>query len=942
MSKSTTLTGMCVLVLILLSGAAIAAEVQNGLLVVNSTPSGATIYADGGNYHYHPVGYTTNSTVPLVPGNYTVYLELTGYMPWSSFDYLNADVQINSSEVTTLEQAGRPIVLSPIPVNQGSVIITSEPSGASLYIPQLLSGDIPIGKTPYTNGALAAPVTYSFTLKYPGYYDYTGTFTTVAGQVQHVYAAMIPIPTTGYVDFRTNPTGAELALNGTNYGPTNQVLSLNPGGYSYEFTLAGYFPANGTFTVNTSSTAENPLPIWRNLSQVPDIQTVMINSTPQGAWIYVDGTNQTKQTLNTVDMVRAIHTITLKKPCYKDKTFTVNLTQLPPGLFALETVILDPLSVQICQVLHGSIVPVGDPCVNYMQDKVYNVTADYGYHIANITFVNSTGTFTQAFTDGKTRTTLYTLPNVTNSGTLCAVMDSNVYNVTAVVTPAGDGFVQVMPVDGAWYDTIVTKNVTHGTAITFNIRNWDGYLFDSYIWNGVTTSLGAAVDSYSFNAGAIVNDGLLVVPFKVAEFQVNPVVFGNGTVTPSGIQRALRNGSVCFNATAGTDSYLLNVTAVGEDFILRPISPNAENKYCVTNITQNYTLVSVFAPFRVTIHRSMNEGGNITASPYPFGPDGNVTVNRNTTMTFNATPDDCHTLGSFTFNGVPVSSNYTVNATVNSTVAAVFTPKTVVVSPVLVPPAGTTTPVIFPSTNQTIVCGGFVVFNVTAPDCYHPNVTLSGASGTTVPTGVQNGQTWSYNLTNVREDKTFRAAFAINQYNLTINSTGPGSVTPSGVVLVPCGGNSTAISINPNPGYDYSTQVTGYAGGFPADGIFRNVRNDITLNVTFSAITTPVVDFIARNATSPYPVDPSGYHPVISDTNPVNRTVQFFDRTNATLYHPRTWNWNFGDGQTSILQNPVHEYQAVGTYTVSLTVGNGAAVPGYMAKTYYVIGDMTS
>ncbi len=35
------------------------------------------------------------------------------------------------------------------------------------------------------------------------------------------------------------------------------------------------------------------------------------------------------------------------------------------------------------------------------------------------------------------------------------------------------------------------------------------------------------------------------------------------------------------------------------------------------------------------------------------------------------------------------------------------------------------------------------------------------------------------------------------------------------------------------------------------------------------------------------------------------------------------WFWQFGDGQTSTLQNPVHVYSAAGQYTVSLTAANG-------------------
>ncbi|MDD4985844.1 MAG: DUF2341 domain-containing protein, partial [Dehalococcoidales bacterium] len=55
----------------------------------------------------------------------------------------------------------------------------------------------------------------------------------------------------------------------------------------------------------------------------------------------------------------------------------------------------------------------------------------------------------------------------------------------------------------------------------------------------------------------------------------------------------------------------------------------------------------------------------------------------------------------------------------------------------------------------------------------------------------------------------------------------------------------------------------------------------------------------------------NGYSPV---------TVQF---TDTSTINPTSWAWDFGDGTTSIEQNPVHTYSTYGTNTVTLTATNG-------------------
>ncbi|MBK8678428.1 MAG: PKD domain-containing protein [Sphingobacteriales bacterium] len=47
--------------------------------------------------------------------------------------------------------------------------------------------------------------------------------------------------------------------------------------------------------------------------------------------------------------------------------------------------------------------------------------------------------------------------------------------------------------------------------------------------------------------------------------------------------------------------------------------------------------------------------------------------------------------------------------------------------------------------------------------------------------------------------------------------------------------------------------------------------------------------------------------------------VQF---TDLSTNYPNEWSWNFGDGNTSTEQNPLHQYEQSGDYTVSLNAKN--------------------
>ena len=61
-------------------------------------------------------------------------------------------------------------------------------------------------------------------------------------------------------------------------------------------------------------------------------------------------------------------------------------------------------------------------------------------------------------------------------------------------------------------------------------------------------------------------------------------------------------------------------------------------------------------------------------------------------------------------------------------------------------------------------------------------------------------------------------------------------------------------------------------------------------------------------------------------------TVQFTSHSSGDI---TSWDWNFGDNQTSTEQNPVHTYQQAGVFTVSLTV-TGPAGSDTQTRTDYI------
>ena len=65
-------------------------------------------------------------------------------------------------------------------------------------------------------------------------------------------------------------------------------------------------------------------------------------------------------------------------------------------------------------------------------------------------------------------------------------------------------------------------------------------------------------------------------------------------------------------------------------------------------------------------------------------------------------------------------------------------------------------------------------------------------------------------------------------------------------------------------------------------------------------------------------------------------TTKFANTSTVANGNIKGWQWNFGDGNTSILQNPTHVYNIAGTYNVTLTVTSTTGCDSVIVKTVTV------
>ena len=172
----------------------------------------------------------------------------------------------------------------------------------------------------------------------------------------------------------------------------------------------------------------------------------------------------------------------------------------------------------------------------------------------------------------------------------------------------------------------------------------------------------------------------------------------------------------------------------------------------------------------------------------------------------------------------------------------------------------------------------------------------------------------------------------------TTNSSSSGSTTVTTLPVTSISGNVTMAYVKQNPNVavqfsDSQSNIPPYSWMWswtPAGNL--TYESDPSIILLFNQygnyqITRTVSNSVgSASSSASISVCPLIASFVTNSTyGPVPLTVKFMDTSSD---QPISWAWNFGDGFTSNLQNPVHTYTTSGSYTVRLDATNSLGTCG--------------
>jgi PKD repeat protein len=174
-----------------------------------------------------------------------------------------------------------------------------------------------------------------------------------------------------------------------------------------------------------------------------------------------------------------------------------------------------------------------------------------------------------------------------------------------------------------------------------------------------------------------------------------------------------------------------------------------------------------------------------------------------------------------------------------------------------------------------------------------------------------------------------RGAYAGN-YSLNVQGTGGYSgisqnVNYTGTTSVSNAGAVPVVNYYDIPMSDISVQNWNWLVNIPGQYVQNWTVRSTTPGLTGSGNIVIWTYSSTHGHVDSVKLDPAVWTPPVADftasqtSGTIPFTVQF---TDTSTNSPTSWSWTFGDGGTSYLQNPSHQYTTAGTHNVTLTATN--------------------
>jgi hypothetical protein len=313
----------------------------NGTVSVQSTPIGASVFLNG-----TPKGVTPLVILNVSAGHYTLRLEAAGYYPREE------DITVTAGLTTNVNWT---LTAIPLPPTTGTLDVRSNPTGADVRLDGVYKGLTNL-TIPNVSAAL-----HTVRVEKSGYLPWEDTVNVAAGGTTVVNVGLTeipPTPTTGIVNVTSDPTGAEVKLDGVAKGTTPlEITGVGPGTHTIRVEMTGFEPFISPVEVIAGATTY----VTADLEPIPPVilnGTIEVQSNPTGANVTLDGVFQGITPLTVLDVSGGIHTLRIEKSGYvpweepaivfANETTTVfaELSMAPPttGSVAVES---DPDSANV-------------------------------------------------------------------------------------------------------------------------------------------------------------------------------------------------------------------------------------------------------------------------------------------------------------------------------------------------------------------------------------------------------------------------------------------------------------------------------------------------------------------------------------------------------------------------------------------------------------------